>query len=101
LLGRLLRGDLPPTDPGPAPAYEAGERAEALLAAIAELSAEDQEVLHLRYYLELPEREIAAAIGQQPGTVKSRLSRAKERLRATIEDRYAGLRPDANGDGAS
>ncbi len=101
LLGRLLRGDLPPTDPGPAPAHEAGERAEALLAAIAELSPEDQEVLHLRYYLELPEREIAAAIGQQPGTVKSRLSRAKERLRATIEDRYAGLRPDANGDGAS
>ena len=101
LLGRLLRGDAPPTDPGPAPAHEAGARAEALLTAIAELSAEDQEVLHLRYYLELPEREIAAAIGQRPGTVKSRLSRAKERLRATIDEHYAGLRPDSTGGGAS
>ena len=75
-------------------AIEDAERSEQLLAAIGELSREDQEVLHLRYYLDLPEREIAATIGQRPGTVKSRLSRARERLRETIEDGYAGLRPE-------
>ena len=94
LLGRLLGDDAPPPDPSPAVAVEDAERSEQLLAAIGELSREDQEVLHLRYYLDLPEREIAATIDQRPGTVKSRLSRARERLRETIEDGYAGLRPE-------
>lgn len=93
LLGRLLGGEEPTPDPGPALTLERGERAEALLAAIGHLSPEDQAVLHLRYYLDLPEREIAEVIGQRPGTVKSRLSRAKERLRVVIEQRYPTLRP--------
>ncbi len=95
LLGRLLRGDAPPADPGPAPAAEARERAELLLAAIGELPHHDQEVLYLRYYLDLPEREIADAIGRRPGTVKSRLSRASTRLRVVIEQHYPDLGPSA------
>jgi RNA polymerase sigma-70 factor (ECF subfamily) len=95
LLGRLLRGDAPPVDPGPAPAAEAREGVELLLAAIAELPHDDQEVLYLRYYLDLPEREIADAIGRRPGTVKSRLSRASTRLRVVIEQRYPVLGPSA------
>ncbi len=50
-------------------------------------------VLYLRYFLELPEKEIAAVIGKAPGTVKSRLSRASGRLREVINKRYPGLRP--------
>jgi len=37
-------------------------------------------VVVLRYYADLSEREIAAAIGRQPGTVKSRLHEARRRL---------------------
>ena len=54
---------------------------------------DDRVVLYLRFFLELPEREIAIAIGRPPGTVKSRLSRATGRLRAVIEARYPELRP--------
>jgi RNA polymerase sigma-70 factor (ECF subfamily) len=63
--------------------------------AIGELPEDDRVILHLRYYLELPEREIAAAIGKPPGTVKSRLHRASARLRAVIETRYPELREGA------
>lgn len=37
-------------------------------------------VVVLRYYADLSEREIAATIGRQPGTVKSRLHEARRRL---------------------
>ena len=69
----------------------AADEASTLLRAIADLPVDDRVVLHLRYFLELPEREIAAAIGRPPGTVKSRLHRAAQRLRAVIEDRYPAL----------
>ena len=55
-------------------------------------------MLHLRYFLELPEREIAAAIGKPPGTVKSRLHRAGRRLRELIEKKYPELRERAMDD---
>jgi DNA-directed RNA polymerase specialized sigma24 family protein len=64
-----------------------------------ELTGEDRVVLYLRHYLDLPEREIAAAIGQRPGTVKSRLHRAGARLRHVIDERYPGLRPEPAGVG--
>jgi DNA-directed RNA polymerase specialized sigma24 family protein len=41
-------------------------------------------VIACRYLLELGEQETAAALGCRPGTVKSRLSRALERLRAEL-----------------
>ena len=37
-----------------------------------------------RYFLELSEEETAAALGCRRGTVKSRLARALERLRADL-----------------
>ena len=39
-----------------------------------------------RYLLDLSEAETAAALGVARGTVKSRLSRALERLRAEVGD---------------
>ena len=77
----------------------AGEGQQELWDAVNELGVEDRVVLYLRYFLELPEREIAFAIGKAPGTVKSRLSRASERLRGVIEARYPSLRAEAVGGG--
>jgi len=77
--------------------FLAGDRQRQLWAAIRELREEDRMVLYLRYFLELPEREIAAVLDVAPGTVKSRLNRAGARLRAVIEDRYPALRPVAQG----
>lgn len=81
----------------PHDAVAAEDEATALLHAIAELPADDRVVLHLRYYMELPEREIAAAIGKPSGTVKSRLHRAGRRLRDVIELKYPGLKEGISG----
>jgi RNA polymerase sigma factor (sigma-70 family) len=80
-------------DPAPSPDVRAvaGDDAAALLRAIGELPADDRTILHLRFFLDLPEREIAAAIGKPAGTVKSRLHRATRRLRAVVEARYPQL----------
>jgi len=77
----------------------ANDRQRQLWQAIRELSEDDRVVLYLRYFLDLPEREIATVIGKAPGTVKSRLNRAGGRLRGVIETRYPGLRPAAEGGG--
>jgi RNA polymerase sigma-70 factor (ECF subfamily) len=70
----------------PAHASGAGvEDADALWRAVRRLPAADQEVIYLRCFLELPVEEVAVALGVAPGTVKSRLSRALERLRPLVE----------------
>jgi RNA polymerase sigma-70 factor (ECF subfamily) len=56
-----------------------------LLAAVEGLPENDRLVLACRYFLDLGERETAAALGCARGTVKSRLSRARERLRRQLE----------------
>ena len=81
--------------------FLAGDRQRQLWAAIRELREEDRMVLYLRYFLELPEKEIAAVLDVAPGTVKSRLSRAGGRLRGVIEARYPTLRPTVEGGGSS
>jgi RNA polymerase sigma-70 factor (ECF subfamily) len=72
--------------PSPETALLAGERRAALLGAIGRLREEDRLVIGCRYLLELSEAETAAALGIRPGTVKSRLSRSLERLRAELGD---------------
>ena len=56
-----------------------------LLAALGELREEDRLVLGCRFLLDLGEAETAAALGVQPGTEKSRTSRALARLREVVE----------------
>jgi RNA polymerase sigma factor (sigma-70 family) len=63
---------------------EAEQRAE-LLAAIDELREEDRLAIACRYFLGLSEEETASALGWRRGTVKSRTSRALDRLRAQME----------------
>jgi RNA polymerase sigma factor (sigma-70 family) len=55
-----------------------------LLEAMERLRDGDRLVLGYRYLLELSEAETAAALGCRRGTVKSRLSRALERLRRDL-----------------
>ena len=60
------------------------ERRTALLRALATLSADDRLIITYRYFLDLSEVEMADALDCPRGTVKSRLSRALGRLRATL-----------------
>jgi len=76
--------------PSPEAALLAGERRAALLDAIARLREDDRTVIGSRYLLELSEAETAAALGVRAGTVKSRLSRALERLRAELGEDARG-----------
>jgi RNA polymerase sigma factor (sigma-70 family) len=73
----------PPPD-GPLATVLVRERAAELAGALSALGERDRTVLALRYVLDLPEREIAAVLGCRPGTVKSRLSRALDRLREEV-----------------
>lgn len=61
------------------------ETREALLAAVNELPDDQREVISLRYFLGLSEQEVAQALGLPEGTVKSRTSRALERLRESYD----------------
>lgn len=54
--------------------------------ALAQLSAEQRRVIALRYGADLTEVDIAQVLGWPVGTVKSRLNRARERLRELLKD---------------
>jgi RNA polymerase sigma-70 factor (ECF subfamily) len=51
----------------------------------------DQQIVYLRYFLELSVAETAQALDIAEGTVKSRLSRALERLRGIIQQDFPVL----------
>jgi RNA polymerase sigma-70 factor (ECF subfamily) len=70
--------------PSPEAALLSAERRDELLAALNRLPERDRLVLACRYLLDLSEEESAAALGCRRGTVKSRLARALERLRADL-----------------
>jgi RNA polymerase sigma factor (sigma-70 family) len=63
---------------------EGAERRRELLAALAALPAEDRELLALRHEAGLSLEEVAAATGQSPRAVESRLFRARRALRERL-----------------
>ncbi len=65
------------------PAAGPEERAE--IEELWQLSPEDRAVIHLFYYEELSTKEIAAVMKCREGTVRSRLTRARGRLRKLLE----------------
>jgi RNA polymerase sigma-70 factor (ECF subfamily) len=74
-----------PAAPDPVAQIDTG--AADLHQAVNRLNRADQEVIYLRYFLELTVDETAQALGVAPGTVKSRLARALQRLRPLLADR--------------
>jgi RNA polymerase sigma factor (sigma-70 family) len=80
---------------GPAAAADAGscelgaiayEDHQEVIAALAGLPRRRREAIVLRYWLDLPEREIAAAMGVSSGTVKSHVSRGLAALARVLGD---------------
>lgn len=60
---------------------------------LARLRPQDQQMLHLYYWQELPQQEIARRLGLPLGTVKSRLHTAREHFRAAFPVRTKGVTP--------
>lgn len=88
------RARLRPAQPAsPAPVWSAeaaviaDEDRRAVLAAVGELPQRAREVLALRYYLDLPDSEIAAALRVSRSTVSSTASRAIAALARKLEER--------------
>jgi len=54
--------------------------------ALARLNTDQRRVIALRYGSDLSEAEIAQVLNWPPGTVKSRLNRAREKLRSFLQD---------------
>ena len=80
--------EIRPGDAAPSPeaAVLGLERRNLLLDAVNRLSEEHRLVVSCRYFLGLTENETAAALGIRRGTVRSRLSRALERLREEVPE---------------
>lgn len=81
--------DLPDTVfANPEAAAEQALCAEAIWAALADLSPGQRATIVERYYLDLSENEMAQLEGCATGTIKWRLSVARERLRSRLRDWY-------------
>lgn len=78
------RLELPDGAPGPQEAAEGGELRSAVAAGLRQLGDDHRQVLVLRELQQLNYEEIAEALGLEPGTVKSRLSRARGALRKIL-----------------
>ncbi len=76
---------VPASEPGPARSAESAEAAEEVSRAVAELSPKLRAAVVLRYFEGLSYEEIAEVLEVSLGTVKSRLSRAHQRLGARLE----------------
>ncbi len=91
-------GPADPGQPSPEATSLAIERRTELLAAVNTLRPEERLVIAYRYWLDMPEAEMAAALGCARGTVKSRLSRAIDRLRSRVPE---SLAPERGSEGAT
>ena len=82
------------------PAYIQSERngntrrwqSQELVTAVRRLDQNEQQIIYLRYFLELSVDETAQALEVAPGTVKSRLHRALHRLRQIIDREHPELK---------
>lgn len=79
---RALLARLPAPDPAPDHADSVGDGE--LVAALRRMSLADRQVITLCVLEGLSEREVAMVLGVPPGTVKSRLSRARVRLSTQV-----------------
>lgn len=90
-LTRWFQQESNTVEPGPQEMHLQAWQSQALWQAIRTLNRSDQEIIYLRYFLELSVTETAEAVEIAPGTVKSRLHRALNRLRTVIEIDFPAL----------
>lgn len=69
--------------------------------AVQRLRPKEQEIIYLRYFLELSEKETAEALGVALGTVKSRRYRALVRLRVVVEQEFPSLQEERKNEQAT
>jgi RNA polymerase sigma-70 factor (sigma-E family) len=97
---RAWRGEAPtsevPETASPDHAGAVAER-EALRGALARLPRRQRQVVVLRYYDDLPEREVAAMLGCSVGTVKSQAAKGLAKLRSALAEAAELDRPDLEG----
>jgi RNA polymerase sigma-70 factor (sigma-E family) len=65
-----------------------------MIAALRRLSDRQREALTLRYYLDLPEAEIAATLGVSPGSVKTHLHRGLANLATLLAEPEPESQPE-------
>lgn len=80
---RKFMGTLPPRENAP----ELGPDHVAVVRALAELDPDQREVIVLHYLADLGVAQIAHELGVPEGTVKSRLSRGRERMTPLLDER--------------
>jgi RNA polymerase sigma-70 factor (ECF subfamily) len=85
----------PVTDAGDLDRVEASGDGPRLARALARLAARDREVLLLHAWADMTYEEIAQALDIPVGTVRSRLARARERMRVGLGERAPRHRGDA------
>lgn len=78
------------------PARFASARDSLVLDTLESLSPQDQQILRLCYWQQLPQQDIALYLGIPLGTVKSRLHNAREHFRAAFPSRPKGEQPMSN-----
>lgn len=89
-LQRAVR-DEPLTADSPVAGAETKQQSEELWKAVQKLPGNMQNVLYLRYFLELSVDETALALEIAEGTVKSQTHRALERLQTIIKTEFTAL----------
>jgi RNA polymerase sigma-70 factor (ECF subfamily) len=82
---------LPNVD-GPEKATQLSMQRKRVRAALAELPAEQREVVILAYFRGYTQREIAGALNHPLGTVKTRIRLAMQKLRRMLEDEPVNIR---------
>jgi RNA polymerase sigma-70 factor (ECF subfamily) len=80
-----LSEDLPSVEPLPEELYESGEIPDSIQLALQKLPEKLKAAIVLREIEELSYEEIAEVLHTSPGTVKSRISRAREQLRDLLK----------------
>ncbi|MBN1219789.1 MAG: sigma-70 family RNA polymerase sigma factor [Anaerolineae bacterium] len=93
-LGRWWQADSNSTRPTPQDEHFQQWEAQTMRRAIRRLRMSDQEIIYLRYFLELSVTETAEAVGIAPGTVKSRLHRALARLHQVVTQEFPELQEE-------
>jgi RNA polymerase sigma-70 factor (ECF subfamily) len=83
-------------DPDPAQETSRNEFVNAVEASMGKLEASHVRILTMRSVLDQSYEEIAATLGINVGTVKSRIARARERLRKSLEEQCPEFARDSD-----